>query len=90
MAIESPTFTAYCKALDPGADVLQRWSFSKTLSPGLRIGWIAPGRHQEPIEYLKFVVNLTTPTVPQLAVAELLQSGGYDRHRRAIRGDYAR
>lgn len=74
----------------PGADVLYCASFSKTLSSGLRIGWIAPGRHLERIEYLKYVNNLATATVPQLAIADLLESGGYERHLRQVRGDYAR
>jgi DNA-binding transcriptional MocR family regulator len=73
-----------------GAEVIYCSSFSKTLSPGLRVGWIVPGRHQGRVEYLKYVLNLATPTVSQLALAELLGGGGYERHLRAVRGDYAR
>lgn len=81
-----------CLALvgDSGAEVIYCSSFSKTLSPGLRVGWIVPGRHQERVEYLKYVLNLATSTVSQLALAELLGGGGYERHLRAVRGDYAR
>lgn len=49
-----------------------------------------PGRHQERVEYLKYNTNLATATLPQLAVAEFLAQGGYDRHLRRVRGDYAR
>ncbi|WP_323815743.1 PLP-dependent aminotransferase family protein [Cellvibrio sp. NN19] len=75
------------KALDD--NVILCSSVSKTLSPGLRVGWIAGGIHQERIEYLKYVLNLATATAPQLAVAELLENGQYERHLRRVRGDYA-
>ena len=78
-----------CKAKDRTGTVLYCASFSKTLSPGLRVGWVTPGRYQEKIEYLKYVANLATSTVPQLAVAELLGSGLYERHLRKVRGEYA-
>ncbi len=77
------------KALD-GDGVLHCASFSKTVSPGLRIGWIAPGRYLADVEYQKFVLNLATPTVPQLAMAEILDGGRLDRHLRKTRGEYAR
>lgn len=64
-------------------------SISKTLSPGLRVGWIAPGRYQDKVEYMKYVLNLATTTIPQLAVTELLENGQYERHLRRVRGDYA-
>lgn len=79
-----------CKGLAPEADVLYCASFSKTLSPGLRIGWIAAGRRIERVEYLKYVTNLAAPTAPQLAVAEILESGRYERHLRRVRGEYKR
>lgn len=78
------------KTFDPQGDtVLYCSSFSKTLAPALRIGWIAAGRHQPQIEYYKYVLNLASPTAPQLAVAELLERGGYDRYLRQARRDYA-
>ena len=81
---------APCKALRPEADILYCASFSKSLSPGLRVGWMAPGRHQARVEYLKYVHNMAVATVPQWAVAELLQDGSYERHLRRMRGSYAR
>jgi len=79
-----------CRAFAEGGDVLYCASLSKTLSPGLRIGWVAAGRHRERVEYLKYVTNLAAPTAPQIAAAELLESGRYERHLRRVRGDYAR
>jgi DNA-binding transcriptional MocR family regulator len=76
-----------CKGLDD--NVILCSSVSKSLSPGLRVGWIAPGRYQEKVEYMKYVLNLASPTLPQLAVSELLENGQYERHLRRIRGDYA-
>lgn len=79
-----------CLAHDTqGATVLHCASVSKTLSPGLRVGWIVPGRHLPAIEFQKYLLNLATPTVPQMAVAELLEHGNYDRHLRQARKDYA-
>ena len=64
-------------------------SFSKTLAPGYRVGWIAPGRFQERVERLKSLFNICSASPTQLAVAEFLTNGGYDRHLRAIRRVYA-
>jgi DNA-binding transcriptional MocR family regulator len=79
-----------CKSYDEQGEVLYCSSFSKSLSPGLRVGWIAPGKYLQQVEYSKFVTNLATPTLPQLAVAELLEKGHYERHLRKIRSEYAR
>ena len=78
-----------CMGLAPRADIIHCSSFSKTLAPGLRVGWVAAGKHRERIEYLKYVSSIASPTAPQLAVAELLESGRYERYLRDVRGKYA-
>jgi DNA-binding transcriptional MocR family regulator len=60
-------------------------SVSKTLAPGYRVGWVAGGRWHDQIVRLKYGVSLACPTLPGMAVAEFLASGGYDRHLRRLR-----
>lgn len=74
------------RAWDHKGRVLLCGSISKTLAPGYRIGWVAPGIYRERVERLKFSSTLATPTLTQMAVAEFFASGGYDRHLRRLRG----
>jgi DNA-binding transcriptional MocR family regulator len=76
------------KAFDTEGLVLYCASVSKTLSPGLRIGWCAPGRYQAKVESLKMSMNLSTAPTPQLTVAAFLSNGGYDRHLRQLRRSF--
>jgi DNA-binding transcriptional MocR family regulator len=73
------------KAFDRRGLVMFCASITKTIAPGYRIGWVAPGAYLKQIELLKFALNVATPTLPQLAVARYLQGGGYDRHLRVLR-----
>jgi DNA-binding transcriptional MocR family regulator len=77
------------KAFDTTGSVLYCASFSKTLAPGYRVGWIAPGRYAQAVHRLKTLFNIATASPTQLAVAEFLTSGGYDRHIRTLRRTYA-
>lgn len=70
------------KAYDQTGQVLYCSSFSKTVSPGLRIGWILAGRYMEQVRYQKFLDNISTSIYPQLMLAEFLAKGSY---RRSIR-----
>lgn len=76
------------KAFDQHGLVIYCSSCSKTLSPGLRVGWSVPGRYQAKVEQLKWVINQTTAIAPQLTVAAFLANGGYDRHLRQLRRAY--
>ncbi len=77
------------KAFDKKGLVLLCSSFSKTVAPGYRVGWVAPGRFQSKIERFKTLSAIGTPMPTQLAIAEFLANGGYDHHLRRIRKVYA-
>lgn len=76
------------KAFDKTGHVLYCSSFSKTVSPGLRVGWLQPGRYHEAVMQQKYFTNIATATIPQLAVAHFLEQGGYDRYLRSVRSRY--
>ncbi len=78
------------KSFDTSGNVLLCSSFSKTVAPGYRVGWIAAGRYQEQIERGKMLVNVATASPTQLAIAEFLANGGYEHHLRSVRRVYAR
>jgi DNA-binding transcriptional MocR family regulator len=77
------------KSYDRKGLVMLCSSFSKTLAPGYRVGWVVPGRWREQIEHLKYVNTMATATLPQLAIAEFLEHGGYDHYLRKTRVLYA-
>jgi DNA-binding transcriptional MocR family regulator len=72
------------KSMDDAGNVIYCSSFSKTLGAGLRIGWIAPGRHKERIERLKLLSSVGTASLTQLCAAALLEKNGYERHVRSL------
>ncbi len=88
LAYESPR-PRVAKAYDREGWVLLCSSFSKTLAPGYRVGWVAPGRFFGAVEHLKFFNSLSTATLPQRAIAEFLKSEGYERYLRKVRRTYA-
>ena len=73
------------KSFDTEDLVILCSSFSKVLAPGFRIGWIHPGRYLDAVTRLKFINTISSPALPQLAIADFIESGGYDRHLRGLR-----
>ncbi len=73
------------KAFDRKGLVLHCSSFSKTLAPGYRVGWVAPGRFGERIERLRLMTTLSASQPAQAALADYLAHGGYDKHLRRLR-----
>jgi DNA-binding transcriptional MocR family regulator len=74
-----------CKSFDTTGSVIWCSSVSKTLAPGYRVGWIAPGKYKEQIIKLKLVHSISNVTLIQEAVANFLKTGRYDNHLRRLR-----
>jgi DNA-binding transcriptional MocR family regulator len=76
-------------ALDRRGNTIYCSSFSKTIAPGYRIGWIATRRYMQRVLDHKFASTLCGPALTQAAFADFLSSGGYDHHLRRIRRAFA-
>ncbi len=73
------------KAFDTAGLVMHCSSFSKCLAPGMRVGFVAPGRYAKRVERRQAISTLG-PSIPaQLAIVHYLEHGGYERHLRQLR-----
>lgn len=64
-------------------------SVSKSLAPGLRLGWVAaPPEIAESVRLARAELDLGSPVLEQYALAELIRTGGYDRQLRRMRREY--
>lgn len=73
------------QTLDPQS-VIYLGTVSKTLSPTLRLGYlVAPAALLPAFVEAKRITDRQTPLLEQEAWAELLASGAYERHVRAVR-----
>ncbi|MFR4276463.1 MAG: PLP-dependent aminotransferase family protein [Bacteroides thetaiotaomicron] len=74
-----------CKAFDEKGLVLWCGSVSKTLAPGYRVGWIAPGKFKEAIIRQKHIHLVSTPSLNQEAIANFMENDRYENHLRKLR-----
>jgi GntR family transcriptional regulator/MocR family aminotransferase len=66
--------------------VIYMGTVSKTLAPAMRLGWLVPPpRWLDAVLEQKTLADHGCPTLDQLALARLLESGAYDRHLRQAR-----
>jgi DNA-binding transcriptional MocR family regulator len=90
----APTRTSACRSFDDvpssKSNVMICGGFSKTVAPSLRIGWCIPGRWVKQVTRMKAWLNIAAPTLPQLALAQFMQDGGYERHLRKVTSIYRR
>ena len=71
--------------------VIYAGSASKTLAPGLRLGWFVMPEHlAEPMAAAKIAADRGSPALEQLALADLIIRGEFDRHLRRMRPIYRR
>ncbi|QLE58651.1 PLP-dependent aminotransferase family protein [Nostoc sp. TCL26-01] len=76
------------KALDKHDLVTYLGTFSKTLFPGLRVGYmVVTGKHYSAILERKFLHDFHTSGISQAIVSEYLASGHYRRHLHRLRTD---
>jgi len=87
-----PTRPRSCRSYDdsPSAksNVMICGGFSKTIAPSLRIGWCMPGKWVKEVTRMKAWLNIAAPTLPQLALAQFMEEGGYERHLRKVTSIY--
>jgi DNA-binding transcriptional MocR family regulator len=76
------------KCFDREGLVLTCSSFSKTIAPGYRVGWLLPGKFADAATKWKLSMSGVSAALPQLAIAEFLRTGNYDRHLRRLRKAY--
>ena len=74
-----------CKSFDRDGNVLWCGSVSKTLAPGFRVGWVAPGKYKEQIIKLKLIHSLSSTAIINEAVGNFVLTGKYENHLRKLR-----
>lgn len=65
--------------------VLTCGSFSKTIAPGYRIGWLIAGQYIDQIVQLKRSFSCSSGLLQQLTLSEFLATGDYDRYLKTLR-----
>ena len=76
------------KSFDIDGRVLLCSSFTKSVAPGLRVGWIIPGRYRDRVLHMKYAAIGTNVPSTQLAMAAFIRDGHYHRHVRRMRQIY--
>ena len=73
------------KAFDKTDSVLLCGSYSKSLCPGYRVGWVVNARFNDAIQKLQLLSTLSSSAPVQLGVAHFLTHESYDNHLRKLR-----
>jgi GntR family transcriptional regulator/MocR family aminotransferase len=78
------------QSLDRDGRVLYIGSFSKSLFPSLRIGFlVAPAALVDTLRRVRSAIDRHSPIVDQAVLAEFISEGHYERHLRRMRGLYS-
>ncbi|MEM1134957.1 MAG: PLP-dependent aminotransferase family protein [Bacteroidota bacterium] len=77
--------TRACKSFDQTDSVIYCSSFSKSLAPGYRVGWIQPGKYYNKVFQAKLHQSVTTSNLTQEILAHFLKNGRYDLHLKRMR-----
>ncbi|MFA9188684.1 PLP-dependent aminotransferase family protein [Flavobacterium sp. FBOR7N2.3] len=74
-----------CKTFDEEGIVMWCGSVSKTLAPGYRVGWVAPGKFKEKTIRKKLLHTMSSPPLYQEVIADFMEHGRYEHHLRGLR-----
>ncbi|AUH53049.1 PLP-dependent aminotransferase family protein [Chromobacterium sp. ATCC 53434] len=77
------------KAWDRDGDVIYCASFTKSLAPSFRLGWLSGGRHHAALERLRASNSLVSSTLLLGVLSDLLASGDYVRFGNQLRARLA-
>ncbi|MEN5057223.1 PLP-dependent aminotransferase family protein [Sphingobacterium kitahiroshimense] len=78
------------RSFDVSGLVLTYSSYSKTLAPGIRLGWLAAGKFMQRAEQIKFSLGSTVSPLYQETLNKLMTGSSYDRHIRSFRMQLAK
>ncbi len=74
-----------CKTYDENGLVLLCSSFSKTLAPAYRVGWVAAGKFMNDVMKIKLFHSLSSTAITHEAIGSFLETGRYEAHLRKLR-----
>ncbi|PQK75888.1 PLP-dependent aminotransferase family protein [Pantoea ananatis] len=76
------------KSWDSEDRVILCSSFSKTLTPDMKTGWVFATRHKNKLLNLKLMTSGGTAITPQMAIVDFIEQGNYVKHIRKMRRLY--
>ncbi|WP_235557783.1 PLP-dependent aminotransferase family protein [Burkholderia multivorans] len=86
--VKDDLYRRAAKSYDKEGTVLLCGSYSKTIAPGLRVGWLYAGAFTAQIRALKSAISGSNCPINELALAELLTESSYNRRLRVLRHSY--
>ncbi|PKF75682.1 PLP-dependent aminotransferase family protein [Chryseobacterium sp. PMSZPI] len=75
------------KSFDEKGWVMTYSSFSKTLAPGIRLGWLYTGKFYSKAERAKFILGRSVSPIYQELILKILEGSRYEKHLRSFRKD---
>lgn len=77
------------KAWDQHGDVIYCASFTKSLAPSFRLGWLSGGKYHDGLARLKTSSSMVNSSLYQMVLADMLANGDYSRANHRLRQQLA-